>query len=115
LSPVSLQGATLASSDRGGIRVQYSKNPFGKKRDYHGNMVDNRDFAQPSGGGEEGAGGAGVAQYQPQHIPSAVPGLGPDDGQQQQQQQQAVGGVDLSGYAAQGPPIYDAGVPPGIA
>ena len=24
-----LQGAVLASSDRGGIRVQYSKNPFG--------------------------------------------------------------------------------------
>lgn len=23
-----------ASSDRGGIRIQYSKNPFGKKRDY---------------------------------------------------------------------------------
>lgn len=24
----------LTSSDRGGIRIQYSKNPFGKKRDY---------------------------------------------------------------------------------
>jgi hypothetical protein len=29
-----LQGAVLTSSDRGGIRIQYSKNPFGKKRDY---------------------------------------------------------------------------------
>uniref|UniRef100_A0A061RX97 Cell wall integrity protein scw1 n=1 Tax=Tetraselmis sp. GSL018 TaxID=582737 RepID=A0A061RX97_9CHLO len=27
------QGAILQSSDRGGIRIQYSKNPFGKKRD----------------------------------------------------------------------------------
>jgi hypothetical protein len=29
----SLQGAILASSDRGGIRIQYSKNPFGKRKD----------------------------------------------------------------------------------
>ena len=27
------QGAVLVSSDRGGIRIQYSKNPFGRKRD----------------------------------------------------------------------------------
>ncbi len=26
----------LASSDRGGIRIQYSKNPFGKKREMPG-------------------------------------------------------------------------------
>lgn len=35
-----LQGAILQSSDRGGIRIQYSKNPFGKKRDHQGNPVD---------------------------------------------------------------------------
>lgn len=29
----SLQGAIMTSSDRGGIRIQFSKNPFGKKRD----------------------------------------------------------------------------------
>eukprot|EP00249_Psilotum_nudum_P007051 c20272_g1_i1 orf=522-1514(+) len=29
----SLQGALLSSSDRGGIRIQYSKNPFGKKKE----------------------------------------------------------------------------------
>jgi len=34
------QGAVLASSDRGGIRVQYSKNPYGKKRDATGNLID---------------------------------------------------------------------------
>ncbi|PNH03464.1 Cell wall integrity protein scw1 [Tetrabaena socialis] len=33
------QGATLSSSDRGPIRVQYSKNPFGRKRDGEGNRV----------------------------------------------------------------------------
>ncbi|CAD7697712.1 unnamed protein product [Ostreobium quekettii] len=39
----SLQGAILQSSDRGGIRIQYSKNPFGKKRDASGNLVDLRN------------------------------------------------------------------------
>lgn len=28
-----LQGAMLTSSDRGGIRIQYSKNPFGKRKE----------------------------------------------------------------------------------
>lgn len=32
----SQQGAILASSDRGGIRIQYSKNPYGKKREFNG-------------------------------------------------------------------------------
>ena len=27
----SLQGAVLSSSDRGGIRIQYSRNPFGRR------------------------------------------------------------------------------------
>eukprot|EP01025_Chloroclados_australasicus_P056513 TRINITY_DN6_c2_g1_i2.p2 TRINITY_DN6_c2_g1~~TRINITY_DN6_c2_g1_i2.p2 ORF type:complete len:321 (-),score=39.23 TRINITY_DN6_c2_g1_i2:2756-3718(-) len=34
------QGAILASSDRGPIRIQYSKNPFGKKRDAANPMYD---------------------------------------------------------------------------
>ena len=34
------QGALLQTSDRGGLRIQYSKNPFGKKRDHAGNPVD---------------------------------------------------------------------------
>ena len=34
------QGAVLTSSDRGGIRIQYSKNPFGKKRDVGGNFIN---------------------------------------------------------------------------
>lgn len=36
----SQQGAILASSDRGGVRIQFSKNPFGKKRDASGNLVE---------------------------------------------------------------------------
>jgi hypothetical protein len=33
------QGAVLASSDRGGIRIQYSKNPFGKRSSIPGNSA----------------------------------------------------------------------------
>jgi hypothetical protein len=41
-SPISsiLQGAVLRSSSRGPIRIQFSKNPFGKKRDVNGQMID---------------------------------------------------------------------------
>lgn len=38
----------LSTSDRGGIRIQYSKNPFGKKRDASGNWIstnENGSFA----------------------------------------------------------------------
>lgn len=35
----------MVSSDRGGIRIQFSKNPFGKKRDASGNLVDLRNHA----------------------------------------------------------------------
>ena len=34
-----LQGLVLQSSDRGGMRIQYSKNPFGKKRDADGSLI----------------------------------------------------------------------------
>ena len=33
-----MQGAVLASSNRGGIRVEYSKNPLGRKRDFGGSF-----------------------------------------------------------------------------
>nr|ADE77187.1 unknown [Picea sitchensis] len=33
-----LQGAVLSSSERGGMRIQYSKNPFGRKKDLSGPM-----------------------------------------------------------------------------
>lgn len=35
-----LQGAVLASSDKGAIRVEFSKNPLGKKRDKSGMLID---------------------------------------------------------------------------
>lgn len=43
------QGAVLASSDRGPIRIQFSKNPFGKKRDVSGQLIDTRMSAGGSG------------------------------------------------------------------
>lgn len=62
-----LQGAVLASSDRGGIRVQYSKNPFGRRdvpsssphtsgmtptaEEMAGLVGSPRATAMPSGGG----------------------------------------------------------------
>ena len=53
-----LQGAVLGSSDRGGIRIQYSKNPFGKKRDAAGNWVNMHDGPSPAGAGGPVYGGA---------------------------------------------------------
>jgi hypothetical protein len=53
------QGAVLTSSDRGGIRIQYSRNPFGKKRDLNGNLVDTRGAGTAAGG----YGGAGNGAY----------------------------------------------------
>ncbi len=41
----------LSTSDRGGIRIQYSKNPFGKKRDASGNWIstnENGTFGAPT-------------------------------------------------------------------
>jgi hypothetical protein len=66
-----LQGAVLTSSDRGPIRIQFSKNPFGKKRDATGQYVDARMSA--GGSGLEGmasfdaqqAAAAGIAYQQP--------------------------------------------------
>jgi hypothetical protein len=64
-----LQGAVLRSSSRGPIRIQFSKNPFGKKRDVNGQMIDTSQGGAPvppekaaalstmySGGGIAGAG-----------------------------------------------------------
>ena len=53
------QGAILASSDRGGIRIQYSKNPFGRKRDAAGAFVDLGSAAAAPGGGGGMYGGRG--------------------------------------------------------
>ncbi len=43
------QGVVIASSDRGPLRVQFAKNPFGKKRDVSGVLIDTlpRDYPAP--------------------------------------------------------------------
>ena len=47
----------LQSSDRGGLRIQYSKNPYGKKRDISGGFV-NPYAAYGAPGVDPGAPGA---------------------------------------------------------
>ena len=69
------QGAILASSDRGGIRIQYSKNPFGRKRDAAGAFVDPAAAAAAAaaggGGGVYGGGAAAADGVVP--LPQPVP------------------------------------------
>lgn len=55
----SQQGALLTTSGRGGIRIQFSKNPYGKKRDAGGQWVDSVP-ARPGGGGGDGVPAAGA-------------------------------------------------------
>lgn len=63
------QGAILASSDRGGIRIQYSKNPFGRKRDAAGAFVDPGSAAAAPGGGMYGGRGEPHAADTPAQQP----------------------------------------------
>jgi len=49
-----VQGAVLQSSDRGGIRIQYSKNPYGKKRDHTGTPVEPTSLTTPAPGQANG-------------------------------------------------------------
>ena len=51
-SPPTLQNVNIPSSDRGPLRVQYAKNPFGKKRDVSGALIDTlpRDYPAQLGG-----------------------------------------------------------------
>ncbi|PRW58713.1 cell wall integrity scw1 [Chlorella sorokiniana] len=65
------QGAILASSDRGGIRIQYSKNPFGRKRDAAGAFVDPGTAA--AGGGNGGMYG-GRGEPHAADTPAQQPG-----------------------------------------
>ena len=62
----------LNSSDRGGIRIQYSRNPFGKKRDYDGSFINTPTAATYTAPAYEqsavapptyGSGGATAAAY----------------------------------------------------
>ncbi len=55
-----LQGTTLSTSTRGGIRIQFSKNSFGsRKRDAEGNMIGSGAFDGSAGGAGAGAAAGG--------------------------------------------------------
>lgn len=60
-----MQGAVLTSSDRGGIRIQFSKNPYGKKRDMAGNYVT----TIPGQGPGDYMSQAAVPGYEPTTVP----------------------------------------------
>ena len=88
-----LQGLILNSSDRGGIRIQYSKNPFGKKRDFDSSFANTTpvgSYAPPAydpaayggaPGAQPGYGGApygAVPQGAPEVKADATGGPGHD-------------------------------------
>ena len=104
------QGAVLATSDRGGVRIQYSKNPFGKKRDAAGNWISTHEpppqHAQQPQQAQQAAYVYGGAPYSPGGpagmavSPSpgaAAPDSGAYSGMQQQQQFAPAPGVDAAG------------------
>ena len=63
----------LESSDRGGIRIQYSKNPYGKKRDVTGNYISTPIPAYQQ---EEAAAAAAAAAVQDPSAPGVEPKAG---------------------------------------
>ena len=80
--PAWAQGAVLAGSDRGGIRIQYSKNPFGKKRDAAGNWISMHDApplsaAAPVYGGAPYSPAGMASPMQTAVVPIAAPTEGP--------------------------------------
>lgn len=97
---IDLQGSVLQSSGRGNIRIEFSKNPLGRKRDFGATGV-------PTGGAQYG-GAAPVGQAQAvsaafpvaegEGTPGAAPAAGP------QAEGPAPGVLDLNtaaGAAAQ--------------
>ncbi len=102
------QGAVLTSSDRGGIRIQYSRNPFGKKRDYDGSFINTPTVATYTAPSYEqpaiaapayGSGGAVSAAYSSgdYSAPATAPSA---DGAQQTNGQAA--GYDAAAAAQPG-------------
>lgn len=65
------QGAVLNSSDRGGIRIQYSRNPFGKKRDYDGSFINTPTAATYTAPSYEGQAVAAPAYTSTAAAPAA--------------------------------------------
>lgn len=102
------QGAILASSDRGGIRIQYSKNPFGRKRDAAGALLEAAAGSGVGGGAAQPAGGA---QFAGQHGGPMAAAAAPA-GHLQQHGDLQSGYQDSSAAFNGGPPPAAAG-PPG--
>ncbi|KAK3251354.1 hypothetical protein CYMTET_39304 [Cymbomonas tetramitiformis] len=101
------QGATLNSSDRGGIRIQFSKNPFGQRRGggsggYGGGGYGGGYGGGPGGGGPGEAGGAYSGAYSEQPPPPVEAVVG------------GAQGYAPSAYAEAPPPeqVQNAEVPP---
>ena len=99
------QGAVLSTSDRGGVRIQYSKNPFGKKRDASGNWISTHEpqpyQQQPAyvyGGAPYSPGGPAGMAVSPSPAAAAPDSGGAYSGVHQPQQQYAPApAVDAAG------------------
>lgn len=82
-TPPYAQNAMLPSSDRGGMRIQFSKNPFGRKRDVAGNLINTPVPGALPGVGDVSAvvagdlaPGGGVGLPQGEGV-GGVPGISP--------------------------------------
>lgn len=63
----------LSTSDRGGIRIQYSKNPFGKKRDASGNWINTNENGGYAGAPSQEPAAPGKPCHGPQHALVKLP------------------------------------------
>ena len=63
----------LSTSDRGGIRIQYSKNPFGKKRDASGNWINTNENGGYAGAPSQEPAAPGKSCYGAQRTPVIPP------------------------------------------
>ena len=63
----------LSTSDRGGIRIQYSKNPFGKKRDASGNWINTNENGGYTGAPSQEPAAPGKPCHGAQHTPFIPP------------------------------------------
>ena len=63
----------LSTSDRGGIRIQYSKNPFGKKRDASGNWINTNENGGYAGAPSQEPAAPGELCHAAQQSPIMLP------------------------------------------
>lgn len=76
-----LQGSSLQSSDRGPIRIQYSRNPFfGKKRERDGTQLENSAIAYAAHTSTDAGGDAAAAAAAAAAATAGLLATGPADG-----------------------------------